>query len=362
MIRSIRIMNIESIDLNLLLAFEALAIERSVSRAGARIGLSQPAMSNALARLRRIFEDPLFVSRGREMVPTARALELTNPVLEALGKLRAAIGDQGLFNPLTAALTFRISTTDYAEIVLLSRILPNIKREAPGISLSVTRLTGLFEVPAEKLFDGRLHFAVGLFPQPVLPGTGIASQLLFDDPWVCVAQARHPQIGKKLTLAKFLRIEHIRISYEQPELPGLIGEALASIGKTRRIGLTVPHLATVPALAARTGMLGIVPMRLAMEHASSLRLKIHPIPLRLPRSSVALLWHESKQHDPAHAWMRRIIARTVAQIGWGPPSRAALQRRSSSPGRWPLQSCLKRNPGEPLEHRSAIKALTIQPL
>ena len=310
-------MNIESLDLNLLRVFEALAIERSVSRAAARIGLSQPATSNALGRLRRVFEDPLFVSRRREMIPTARAVELTNPVFEALGKLRAAIGGQRDFNPQTAALTFRIAATDYAEVVLLSRILRNIKRTSPGISLSVVRLKGLFEIPREKLFDGSFHFALGLFPQPILPGTGIASQLLFDDPWVCVAQTRHPQVGRKLTLATFLRIEHIRIAYEQPELPGLIGEALATIGKERKIGLTVPHVVTVPALAARTGMLGIVPLRLAMEYASSLRLKIHPIPLRLPRSTVALLWYESKQHEPAHAWVRRIIVRTAAELGPG---------------------------------------------
>lgn len=317
-------MNIHSLDLNLLLAFEALEAERNVTKAGRRIGLSQPAMSNALARLRSVFDDQLFVSRGREMVPTSRALQLETPVFDALSAIRTAIGSPRGFDPQTATGAFRLATTDYAEIVLLSRIFCSIRRESPAVTLTLSRLQGMFEVPADELHDGTLHFALGLFPQPVLPGGGIASQVLFHDPWVCVAQARHPEIGKKLTLASFLRIEHIRVAYRQPELPGLIGEALASIGKSRRIGLIVPHLATVPALAARTGMLGIVPMRLAMEYASSLHLKIHPIPLRLPRSSVALLWHESKQRDPAHAWMRRIIGRTVAELGWAPPGRTAV--------------------------------------
>jgi DNA-binding transcriptional LysR family regulator len=128
-------MNIESLDLNLLLAFEALTAERNVSKAGNRIGLSQPAMSNALARLRAVFDDRLFVHLGREMVPTTRTLQLASPVLEALSKIRAAIGDRSTFDPVTAENVFRVAATDYAEIILISRLIRTIKRKAPKVGL-----------------------------------------------------------------------------------------------------------------------------------------------------------------------------------------------------------------------------------
>lgn len=307
-------MNIGSLNLNLLLAFEALFVERNVSKAAKRVRLSQPATSNALARMRALFEDPLFVSQGREMVPTAMALHLANPVLEALSRIRAAIGDRDSFDPKTATNTFRIAATDYAEIVLVSRILRAMTREAPGVSLSIMRLGGLFDIPQEKLRDGSLHFALGLFPQPVVPGARIASHILFDDPWVCIAQKKHPQIKRKLTLATFLKIEHIRVSYGITERPGLIGEALASIGRSRKIAVTVPHLATVPALAARTDLLGMVPLRLAKEYARTLSLKIYPIPVSIPRAALALLWHETSQHDPAHIWLRETIVRLSSEL------------------------------------------------
>jgi DNA-binding transcriptional LysR family regulator len=313
-ISGISIMNIEALDLNLLPAFEALMAERHVSRAGQRIGLSQPAMSNALARLRKIFDDRLFVPAGREMAPTSRALQLAPLLLEALGKVRTAIGDQRIFDPKSANLTFRIGATDYAEMVLLSRSIRSLRAAAPAIRITTLRLSGLFEIPSQRLADSSLDFAVGLFPQPIVPGTGIALQLLFDDDWVCVARRGHPQIQQKMTLQKFLRLEHIRVSYGIPEKPGLIGEALAGIGRSRKVGVTVPHLTTVPAIAARSDLVGVVPRLLAEESRQALRLSIYPIPLRLPRTTMALLWHERNQQNPAHAWLRNTLRGLTSQM------------------------------------------------
>jgi DNA-binding transcriptional LysR family regulator len=306
-------MNTRALDLNLLVAFEALMLERSVSKAGARLGLSQPAMSNALERLRGALGDRLFVQHGRQMVPTARSHDLAVPVLESLANIRAAIGAGNSFDASRATASFRLAATDYVEIVFLPRALRALKRAAPHVSLTVSRLDGQFEVPAEKLHDGRLHLALGLFPQPLAPGGGMAAQPLFDDPWVCIVRAHHPQIRGKLSLATFLRLEHIRVAYAAPERPGLIAEALATLGKSRRVGLTVPHLATVPALVASSDLLGIVPARLASQSAKAFGLRIYPLPLRLPRSTVALLWHESKQHDPAHCWLRGMLARLASE-------------------------------------------------
>jgi DNA-binding transcriptional LysR family regulator len=309
-------MNIEALDLNLLVALEALILERSVSKAGARIGLSQPAMSNALARLRAKLGDPLFVFRGREMAPTARARNLATPVMEALSKIRVAIGDRGGFDPRSDTAAFRIAATDYAEIVVVSRLLRAMRRVASGAELTIRRLEALFEIPRAELQDGTLQFALGFFPAPLAPGGGMASQVLFEDPWVCIARTNHPRIHGNLSLETFLQIEHVRVSYGSPERPGLIGEAVASIGRSRKVGLTVPHLATIPAIVARTDLLGIVPSRLAKEFAPMLKLKIFPIPLRLPRAMLALVWHESRQHDPAHVWMRAMIARLATEAAF----------------------------------------------
>jgi DNA-binding transcriptional LysR family regulator len=182
------------------------------------------------------------------------------------------------------------------------------------VSLTITRLKGLFDIPTDRLSEGSLQFALGLFPQPIVPGRGIASQLLFDDPWVCLARINHPQIKNNLSLSNFLRIEHIRVCYAAPERPGLIGAALTSIGRSRTVAVTVPHLASVPAIAARSDLLGIVPLRLAREYAETLGLKIYRIPLSLPRTTLALLWHENNQHDPAHIWIREKIARFATRL------------------------------------------------
>jgi DNA-binding transcriptional LysR family regulator len=313
MIIGIDAMNIESLDLNLLLVVESLLIERNVTKAGHRIGLSQPAVSNALARLRGVFDDPLFLRRGNAMVPTRRTLQLSGPVMEALGKIRGAIGDE-TFTPARAQLTFSIAASEYAEIVLLPSVVRCLNREAPGVRLSISRLRALLDVPLETLRDGATQFALGLFPQPISSGTGIAFQLLLDDVWVCLARVNHPRIKNTLPLRTFASIEHIRVSYGEPERPGLIGEAMRSIGMSRKIGFSTPHMAIVPTLAAETDLLGIVPARLARKYASRTRLKTYPVPLRLPRTTLALLWQERNQHDPAHGWLRQVILRAALQL------------------------------------------------
>jgi DNA-binding transcriptional LysR family regulator len=241
------------------------------------------------------------------MAPTPHALRLAPLLLEGLGNLRTAIGDVRAFDPQTACMTFRIAATDYAEAVVLPRGMHALREAAPSIKLSIVRPGNLFEIPARSLAENSLDFALGLFPQPVIPGTGIASQLLFDDEWVCVARRNHPRIGGKMTLRTFLRVEHIRVSYGIPEKAGLIDEALAAIGRSRQIGLTVPHLVTVPGIAARSDLVGVVPRLLAEESSKALRLNIYPIPLRLPRMMMALLWHERNQQNPAHMWLRRVF-------------------------------------------------------
>jgi DNA-binding transcriptional LysR family regulator len=297
-------MNIRELDLNLLVGFEALFIERNVSHAASRVHLSQPAMSNLLARLRKTFDDPLFERAGQGMAPTARARELATPIGAALNAIRQAIGERPSFNPATAEVRYTIATTDYAEATVLPHLLPILKRAAPRVTLQIKRLKGIFDLPVAEL--ELCDFALGFFPLPLPPGAGINGTALFHDRFVGMLRKRHPLRNRKLTLRRFLALEHIRVNYSE-EGPGLIGDAIQKMGHRRRVGLIVPHLLTVPFLTAQSEMLGIVPLRLARAVSRSLGLRIIELPLKISPPSISLVWHERHQHNAAHRWLREFV-------------------------------------------------------
>jgi DNA-binding transcriptional LysR family regulator len=301
-------MNIRELDLNLLVGFEALLIERNVSHAASRVHLSQPAMSNLLARLRKTFDDPLFERAGQGMAPTARARELATPVGAALNAIRQAIGERPSFNPATAEVRYTIATTDYAEATVLPRLLPILKRAAPRVTLQIKRLKGIFDLPVAEL--ELWDFALGFFPLPLPPGAGINGTALFNDRFVGMLRRRHPMRNRKLTLRRFLSLEHIRVNYSE-EGPGLIGDAIQKVGHRRKVGLIVPHLLTVPFLAAQSEMLGIVPLRLAHAVSRSLGLRIIELPLKISPLSISLVWHERHQQNAAHRWLREFVPQST---------------------------------------------------
>lgn len=296
--------NIRQLDLNLLVGFEALIIERSVSGAARRAGLSQPAMSNLLARLRKSFGDPLFQRAGQRMVPTVRAMQLAAPIADALNVIRKAIGERPSFTPSTADVRYSIATTDYAEVVILPNLLRTVKRFAPEVALQVRRLKGIFAVPVAEL--DVCDFALGFFPLPLPPGAGLNGTALFQERFVGIISKRHPMARQKFGLRQFLSLEHIRVNYRE-EGPGLIGDAIQKIGHKRKVGLIVPHLVTVPFFTAHSEMLGIVPLRLARALSPSLGLRILELPLEVPPLTMSLVWHERHQQDAAHRWFRESV-------------------------------------------------------
>lgn len=298
-------MNIRGLDLNLLVGFEALIIERSVSGAARRARLSQPAMSNLLARLRKAFGDPLFERTGQRMVPTARARQLAAPIGDALDVIRKAIGERPSFTPSTADVRYSIATTDYAEVVILPNLLRTIKRCAPKVALQMKRLKGIFDMPLAEL--DVCDFALGFFPLPLPPGAGLNGTALFQERFVGILSKRHRMARQKFGLRQFLSLEHIRVNYSD-EGPGLIGDAMQKIGHRRKVGLIVPHLVTVPFLTADSEMLGIVPLRLARALSPSLGLRILELPLEVPPLTMSLVWHERHQQDAAHRWFREFVA------------------------------------------------------
>src|SRR5579862_5152760 len=186
--RAIHMMNIRSFDLNLLVGFEAMLVEGTVTKAAARVGLSQPAMSNVLARLRRALNDPLFIRSGPRMLPTGRARELAGPVADALAALREVLEPQPAFRPAGERRCYTIATTDYGECVALPKMLSLLARFAPESSIRVQRVRQIFDLPEHEL--EHCDFALSFFPQPLPVASGVSGAVLFEDEFIGVLRKK----------------------------------------------------------------------------------------------------------------------------------------------------------------------------
>ena len=327
-------MKLESLDLNLLLVFDALASERSVTQAAAKIGLSQPALSNALARLRTLLKDPLFERFAGQMQPTPRARQLLVPLSEAISKLREALETQAAFQPEKSKREFLIATNDYAESLLLAPIVQRLQQDAPSIAVRTVRTDYLFIPPVERLQSGELDLALGFFGDLPQPQSGLLSQCLMGDRLVCILRASHPRADRKLTLRTFAETAHVRVMYPQNERLGSIDPILRSRGLSRRIAVTVPHYLTIPAIVAKSNLIGVVPEHLARRVARPLRLKIFEPPIALPDITIVMTWHERLQFDLAHTWFRDCVSAAatskslIASSGEKGPKHATSRTRS----------------------------------
>ena len=293
-------MNPAAIDLNLLFVFEALLLERGVGRAGKRVGLSQPAVSNALGRLRVALGDALFVRSGRAMVPTARALQLSTPIFEALNRIRAAVGNPVAFDPSKANIRFRIDASDYAEAFVIAPLVHRVRTSAPNVALQIRRTTALFNLPAEELTSDAIDYAIGFFPDVLTPGSGLMGMVLMDDRLVAISAKKHAA----MTLKDFVASPQVRINVGR-ESPGLIDDALARRGLRRNVVVTMPDFASIPAVVAATDLVAVLPERMARLTAPRWRLRVHRLPLRVPRLRLSIVWHQRNQDHPAHAWLRQ---------------------------------------------------------
>jgi len=294
-------MNLSQLDLNLLTIFEALLVEQGVSRAARRVGLTQPAVSNALRRLRIALDDPLFVRVGSSMVPSPRAREMRQPVLDALSAVRRAIGDRPTFDPATAVVTFRLSCVDFGELILLRPVLKRLRRRAPQIAVHVRRAIGLFDLPSNELAAGVVDAAFGLFPTPPSPGSGVLQAVIAIDHLVAIVD-RASFRSRTLSLREFLDRPHVRVNVR--EGPGLLDDVLAAKGLARHVAVSCPSLLTVPALVEGTDLIGIVPRSLTDVAPNRARLRVLPLPIRTPLLRWSFAWHERTSNHPAHEWFR----------------------------------------------------------
>src|ERR671931_2349948 len=284
-------MNVRDVDLNLLRVFDAVLRERGVTPAAAGLGLTQPAVSNALSRLRTVFGDPLFVRTPTGMDATPFARELAEPVRQALALLESALAHGPGFDPASATRAFRFYMSDLGQLEFLPPLIERVQRAAPDVRLEAVALE--VEDIAGALATGALDLAVGF-----LPGLGppVSRRALFRDPYLCLMRADHPI--KALTKRKFLDASHALVTYRGGHR--VVEEALERAGLARRISLRLPHFTVVPMVLERTDLICTLPARVAPVFERRGKLKSMPPPLAMPPADVALHWHERFETDPGN--------------------------------------------------------------
>ncbi|MCL5042614.1 MAG: LysR family transcriptional regulator [Gammaproteobacteria bacterium] len=299
-------MNLSKVDLNLFIVFDAIYTEANLTRAGQIVGITQPAVSNALARLRETFNDPLFVRTAQGMVPTPMAQNIITPVRNALQLLRVSVQESRSFVPEQATKTYRISMTDLTEAVILPHLVARIRRMAPGINLD-SFLTKRRETTKE-LAAGRLDFAIDA---PLNTDTQVRHVKLFEDRHVCVMRKDHPLANKdSISLDDYLAQSHIHISSRRNGL-GHVDLALGKMGLQRRVMLRSQHYQMAPLVLESTDMVMTVHERFARRH------NLHWVSLPIsdvPAIETHLFWHESTDQDPANRWMREQIIELSQQV------------------------------------------------
>jgi DNA-binding transcriptional LysR family regulator len=298
------------VDLNLVLALDALLAERHVTRAAARMRITQSAASHALARLRDLFDDPLLVRGPRgTMMPTPRATALAPAVHRVLVDLSAILRGDAAFDPSTTRRTFRIGTSDYVELVLMPRLVARLQRVAPNIDLWLHNLTDHGD---EALATGTVDVVVTP-PRGNTRPAGSYEKVLFDEAFTCIMRAKHPLARGKLTLSRYCAAAHLLVAPRGT--PGsLVDDALSAIGRSRRIALAVPHFLVVPYLIASSDLIATLATRVAATFAETLGLVTMAPPFALPKFEMAVAWHERDHEDPPHRWLREQLLAVAAEV------------------------------------------------
>ncbi len=290
-------MNLNRIDLNLFAVFDAIYTAGSLTKAADVLCITQPAVSNSLARLRDMLNDPLFVRTGHSMTPTPVAQNIIVPARQALALLRRSVQESHTFDPLTAEKTFHFASRDLLEASIMPRLISRLQNLAPNISLTNYEMNRSQVVSA--MASGNLDFFAdaSTFTDPHLCKEKIA-----EDRFVVMARKNHPALQQGLDLETFLRLGHINVSHRKTGA-GPIDVALDKLGKKRRIAMRGQHFLTVPSTIVKTDLIACLPYHLAKHYD----LAIYEVPFTIPPVEYFLYWHVSADHDYAHLWMREQI-------------------------------------------------------
>lgn len=294
-------MDIRAVDLNLLVVFDAMTRHASVSRAGEALGLSQPATSAALARLRRLFDDALFVRAGAHMKPTPRAIELAPAVRRVVETIDAEILQKAGFDPARTERTFTILTPDIGEVAFLPGVLRRLRHEAPQVRLRATARTRF--AAAEALESGEGDLAVGFFPD--LHKAGFFQQALFKTTYACITCAHTGPALARMTQRQYLAARHVVVRPDGRE--HTLDRYLADRGWQRHVTLELSHFLSLQSLLPGTDLVATVPEDIATVLERYIALRRIALPFTAPVIDVQQFWHRRMQHDAANRWLRGLF-------------------------------------------------------
>ena len=292
-------MDLRQIDLNLLVVFNQLLVDRSVSLTADKLGLSQPAVSNALKRLRDLLKDDLFVRTSRGMEPTPYAMHLVEPVGYALGMLQSALSQRDSFDPATSERTFTLAITDIGEIYFMPTLMATLSRMAPHIKISTLRhQEGHL---SDDMASGNVDLAIGLLPSLT---TGFFQRRLFKQRYVCMFRQGHPQANNPITLAQYKSLPHVGIVSANTG-HGELDDWLTKKGIERHVQLQVPHFVAVGHILHSSDLIATVPERFAQKCEEPFQLETSSLPFKLPDIAIHLFWHAKYNREPANMWLRQ---------------------------------------------------------
>ncbi|KXO13404.1 Transcriptional regulator, LysR family [Moritella sp. JT01] len=296
---NIQKVDFSSVDLNLLKLFDALLKERSVTRAGQRIGLSQPAASRGLARLRKLFNDRLVVRTSQGLELTPRATALSGAVTKLLDDAQKIVAPS-TFKPSEASGKFTIATTDHMTLLLIPELLSKLAELAPRLDLEISASSG---DNIDLVVQGDVDLAIGVYDK--LP-TRFYQRVLYDEDLVCLIRSDHPILAEPWTLESFASLSHISVIITGKG-KSTVDNALAEEGLSRRTAVRLPHFLAAPMLVAESDMILSIPRRLAHKVVMTAPLKILEIPLTIKSFNPSIIWHERWHEDPAHIWLRNLL-------------------------------------------------------
>lgn len=291
------------IDLNLFVIFQSLMRERKVSLAAQALGLSQPAVSHALAKLRSAFADPLFVRTRYGIKPTSRALEMAESVEHALALLAETTHPKSGFDPQTVKSILRLAMADDTQSLVLPQIASFLQCRAPQLSLEVYKLHS--DTILDELESGARDLAFGSFS--ALPAS-FYRQELYKEEFICVLRGNHPKIGETLSLEQYVKQNHVLVCPIGRPTKGVVDDVLAKIGLSRRVVLYVPEFMAAPLIVERTNHILTISRRIAERMAATANVKLLKPPLELPHYAITQIWHGHRHRDPLHSWLRGQVA------------------------------------------------------
>lgn len=302
----IKMLDISRVDLSLLATLEVLLAERNVTKAAARLHLSQPAVSAQLARLRDLFDDPLLIPVRRGMIPTAKAAALAAPLREALDQLRRALQSQQDFDPTTAALTVTIAGSDYVQAAVVMPLVLSLRSKAPGVRIAIRNLA-----PAlidQQLANGDVDLVIAA-PEPGF--AHLRTHPLFTESYALIGRRGHPHLVSGLTIDAYVSLEHVVVSRRGGDFATPVDDALAALGRRRRVVMSAASFLFVPEIVAASDLVALVPSRLLQ--APSERLTVIDVPWLAETFDVSLIWHERTHGHAGQRWIRDLIVKLAGE-------------------------------------------------